>query len=51
MCLGGADTAAGPGALIRGANFLVGANAGVFAVIGLYLPSIADYDIGFRCGR
>jgi hypothetical protein len=51
-CLAGADTAAGPGALIRGGNcFSSGSGAGVFALSGFHQPSDAAYDVGFRCGR
>lgn len=36
------------GALIRG-GWILGSNAGVFAVFGDYDPSIAASSIGFRC--
>src|SRR5437870_5264985 len=39
MCLAGADTGAGPGALFRGGDWSDGADAGVFAVAGVSLPS------------
>ena len=55
-CLAGADTAAGPGALIRGGDFGApgfggGANSGVFAVSGAINPSLAFEGIGFRAAR
>ena len=51
MCLAGADPSAGPGALIRGGNFSVGTDAGVFAVTGLDPPSGASDLPGFRAAR
>src|SRR5437870_2175782 len=39
MCLAGADTTAGPGALFRGGYWPDGADAGVFAVVGVSIPS------------
>ncbi len=60
MCLAGASTTAGPGALIRGGGFLGGefggnfpdgAPAGVFAVVGYFTPSGVDVVIGFRAAR
>ncbi len=52
MCLAGADTTYGPGALLRGGCFDLGsgADAGPLAV-GSGKPSIADSGIGFRCAR
>jgi len=56
-CLAGADTAVGPGALIRGGDFgtsgtgLGGVSAGVFAVSGAILPSFANESSGFRAAR
>ena len=50
MCLAGADTIAGPGALIR-EGWSAGANAGVFSVNGLGDPSGRGNGIGFRCAR
>ncbi len=56
-CLAGADTAAGPGALIRGGDFgtsgtgLGGVSAGVFAVSGAILPSFVNESSGFRAAR
>jgi hypothetical protein len=52
MCISGAAiTAGGPGALIRGGNFISGAVAGVFAVDGAFAPSFSDVFIGFRAAR
>jgi len=50
-CLAGASTTSGPGALVRGGDFLDGSFAGVFAVGGLGTPSVADSGIGFRAAR
>lgn len=50
MCLAGASTTGGPGALVRGGDFDDGANAGVFAVLGGF-PSSSSGGIGFRCAR
>ena len=51
QCLVGAATTGAPGALIRGGNFAVGTDAGVFAVHGLNAPSSAFNGIGFRAAR
>ena len=55
MCLAGASETLGPGALLRGGSvfffFGGGSNAGVFAVDGFFRPSLARFDIGFRCAR
>src|SRR5439155_21694548 len=54
MCLAGADTTAGPGALFRGGYWPDGADAGVFAVAGVSIPSgspTVPGGIGFRCAR
>jgi len=51
MCLAGASTTGGPGALLRGGDFFNGTNASVFAVHGNFAPSYASNDIGFRCAR
>lgn len=52
MCLAGADTTAGPGALIRGGNFLSGTSAGVFAVSGGASASNGGIShFGFRAAR
>ncbi len=51
-CLAGASTAFGPGALVRGGDFILGASAGVFAVRGDGTPSSADGSLlGFRAAR
>ena len=50
-CLAGADITDGPGALRRGGNFTNGAGAGVFAVNGTRIPSVAGIGIGFRAAR
>jgi formylglycine-generating enzyme required for sulfatase activity len=50
MCLAGADTTAGPGALLRG-GFAFGSAAGPLAVVGGDGPSDAHGGIGFRCTR
>jgi hypothetical protein len=50
-CLAGADTTSGPGALLRGGFFGVGALAGVFTVFGDGIPSDTDGVVGFRAGR
>jgi hypothetical protein len=51
MCLAGADSAVGPGALFRGGDFFSGAGAGVFAVSGSSAPSNASSNVGFRAAR
>jgi formylglycine-generating enzyme required for sulfatase activity len=51
MCLAGADTSIGPGALIRGGDFHYYSEAGVFVVFGLDQPSHSSSFVGFRCGR
>ena len=52
MCLAGADTAAGPGALIRGGfGFNSGTGAGVFAIFGDNPPSRSEFGFGFRAAR
>jgi formylglycine-generating enzyme required for sulfatase activity len=51
MCLAGASTTPGPGALIRGGSWDNGTYAGVFAVSGSRAPSVAGSFIGFRCAR
>ncbi len=50
-CLAGADTTAGPGALIRSGDFFFGSLAGPLAVIGDTRPSNAGGNKGFRCAR
>jgi formylglycine-generating enzyme required for sulfatase activity len=51
MCLAGADTAAGPGALIRGGGFVSGTGAGPLDLVGSFQPSQSAAFIGFRCAR
>jgi len=51
MCLAGASTIGGPGALIRGGVFDFGAFAGVFAVDGVGDPSYSSPGVGLRCAR
>ena len=53
QCVSGAlsNVAGGPGALLRGGNFLFGAGAGVFAVVGSNSPSGAAGSFGFRAAR
>ena len=52
MCLSGAGTTAqAPGALIRGGGWILGTDAGVFAVVGRYGPSYSFSGHGFRCAR
>jgi hypothetical protein len=51
MCLAGASTSSGAGALKRGGYWSLGASAGVFAVDGTYLASEESFTLGFRCAR
>jgi formylglycine-generating enzyme required for sulfatase activity len=51
MCLSGASTTTGPGALVRGGGFASGTAAGPLAVLGLGQPSSSDSSLGFRCAR
>ena len=52
MCLAGASTADGPGALFRGGDFYVlGSLAGPFAVHGFFKPTYAGGNVGVRCAR
>lgn len=53
MCLAGADdsSAGGPGVIMRGGSFGIGAGAGVFAVSGDDLPTDALFVLGFRAAR
>jgi hypothetical protein len=46
-CLAGASTTSGPGALIRGGDFVLGSDAGVFAVLGSDAPSSSASSSGF----
>lgn len=50
MCLSGASTTDGPGALLRGGLYLNGALAGPLTVLG-FQPSNSSSGIGFRCAR
>ena len=50
MCLVGADTTGGPGALFRGGDWSDRADAGVFAVVPSGSPTVSG-AIGFRCAR
>ena len=51
MCLSGASSAGGPGALIRGGDFRSRTSAGPLAVVGSGGPFNARPFIGFRCVR
>jgi formylglycine-generating enzyme required for sulfatase activity len=53
MCLAGAATVAGPGAIMRGGSCCApGADPGVFFVDGQVPPTNAvNFDFGFRCVR
>lgn len=53
MCLAGASTTSGPGAMFRGNWAGVGpvTNAGVFAIRADAQPSYSAPEIGFRCAR
>jgi hypothetical protein len=51
MCLSGASTANGPGALLRGGDFGHGEAAGPFTVSAVFPPSVFGPSIGFRCAR
>jgi hypothetical protein len=53
MCLAGADdsSAGGPGVIMRGGSFGIGAGAGVFAVSGDDLPTDSLMVLGFRAAR
>jgi formylglycine-generating enzyme required for sulfatase activity len=50
-CLAGASTTSGPGALIRGGDFVSGTLAGVFRLTAFEPPSDSDSLVGFRCAR
>jgi formylglycine-generating enzyme required for sulfatase activity len=50
LCVGGDGSTNFPGALIRGASFIEGPLAGVFAAINRD-PSTAAASVGFRCAR
>lgn len=52
MCLSGASTTAtGPGALLRGGDFLYGSSAAPFTVNANNQPSNSNNNIGFRGAR
>jgi hypothetical protein len=51
MCLSGASTTQGPGALLRGGHLFEGMGAGPLAVLGLSRPSDSGDFVGFRCAR
>jgi formylglycine-generating enzyme required for sulfatase activity len=51
MCLSGASTTQGPGALLRGGRFFDGAYSGPLSVSGIYQPSDSNNSFGFRCAR
>ena len=51
MCLAGASTGDGPGALARGGDFSTGSGSGVFAVYGNQTPDISSAFNGFRAGH
>jgi len=51
MCLAGANSSFGPGALFRGGDFNQGTGAGVFAINGTANPFFAVHDTGFRAAR
>jgi formylglycine-generating enzyme required for sulfatase activity len=51
MCLAGADTSRGPGALVRGGNWNYGAGAGPFAIDASVDPTFPYDTFGFRCAR
>jgi formylglycine-generating enzyme required for sulfatase activity len=51
MCLAGASTVQGPGALRRDGGFANDTSAGPVAVDAVSPPSESRYTIGFRCAR
>jgi formylglycine-generating enzyme required for sulfatase activity len=51
MCVAGASTTEGPGALIRGSHTNAALEAGKFAVSSSVAPSYSNNVLGFRCGR
>ena len=52
MCVSGASTTAtGPGAMLRGGDFMLGAPAGPLAASSFLEPSVSLGLIGFRCAR
>ena len=50
QCLAGAATTGEPGAVMRGGYFSNGAVAGPFTA-NSYEPSLAGFNVGFRCAR
>jgi formylglycine-generating enzyme required for sulfatase activity len=51
MCLAGASTTSGPGALLRGGFYQDSVSAGPFSVNGVNPPSSSFAFVGFRCAR
>jgi formylglycine-generating enzyme required for sulfatase activity len=51
MCLAGASTEGGPGALLRGGAFFGGSINGPLMVVGTFEPSRSEDLVGFRCAR
>jgi hypothetical protein len=51
MCLAGASTEGGPGALLRGGAFFGGSINGPLMVVGTFEPSRSEDFVGFRCVR
>ena len=51
MCLAGAATTRGPGAIVRGNDFGGGRSAGPFTVYGINTPSGSNKFVGFRGAR
>ena len=51
MGFAGANTTAGPAALIRGASFSDGTDAGPLSISGGSGPDRSHFRIGFRCAR
>jgi formylglycine-generating enzyme required for sulfatase activity len=51
MCVAGASTTEGPGALVRGGHTNGAENAGKFSIESRGPPSRSTNVFGFRCGR
>ena len=51
MCMAGATTLGGPGAIVRGGSYLDSSFAGPFAVSAMSPPWESFINFGFRCGR
>jgi|SRR5215813_3838124 len=51
LCLAGASTTNGPGALLRGGDYGHFAEAGPFTTSASFGPSVFGVTIGFRCAR